>query len=340
MISVFKSPSQRNQIAVECDERVIRLLQLGGSGATPAVHAVATLATPEPGSDEATSDEHLVRRIKEALRGGGFSGRACTISLPSKSILTECIELPALASDEMKESVSWTAVDRLGVDRSNVVAGHLPIRAGTLGGPSSEVLVVATLRDSVNRIASLVTQAGLEPHRAELGSLAAMRLAWGQVKSMASIPQFAFLHLESERATLALLNGSGLAFHRSFAWESSADLNRGSIPVAGAEDESHAWRWRQMAEEILLCLRHVERRAVGSWPAFILMSGSLAEEPGIASAIRSVCGAETRIMDAEQFADWSMVDRPRGPLSAWTSLLSMALPTTAALAIKTQKRVA
>lgn len=340
MFNPFQSPNQRNVIAVECGANALRLLQLGGNAMNPVVQAIAMLPGSGLNSQQSGSDESMVRRIKEALRSSGFSGRSCALSLPAKSIMTECIEIPALANNEMKESVSWTAVDRLGVDRNEVVSGHLPIRAGTLGGATSEVLVVATRRNTVNRTAALLTEAGLEPRRAELGALAAMRLAWGQIKITSNIPHFAFLHLESDQATLALLNANGLLFHRSFAWESSSNLNVGTIPVAGEEDESQAWRWRQLAEEILQCLRHIERRAAGSWPEFVTLSGALAEEPGVASAIRTVCGAETRLMNIEKSVDWSKVKRPSGPLSAWTALIAMALPQITVATVNKQRKVA
>ena len=340
MFNPFQSPNQRNLIAVECGANALRLLQLGGNAMNPVVQAIAMLPGSGLNSQQSGSDEAMVRRIKEALRSGGFSGRSCALSLPAKSIMTECIEIPALANNEMKESVSWTAVDRLGVDRNEVVSGHLPIRAGTLGGATSEVLVVATRRNTVNRTAALLTEAGLEPRRAELGALAAMRHAWGQIKITSNIPHFAFLHLESDQATLALLNANGLLFHRSFAWESSSNLNVGTIPVAGEEDESQAWRWRQLAEEILQCLRHIERRAAGSWPEFVTLSGALAEEPGVASAIRTVCGAETRLMNIEKSVDWSKVKRPSGPLSAWTALIAMALPQITVATVNKQRKVA
>ncbi|MSQ89960.1 MAG: hypothetical protein EXS01_01000 [Phycisphaerales bacterium] len=339
---MFNSPSQRNVIAVECGSTVLRLLQLSGSSASPIVQAIAHVdgAGSTPLFEQAIVDEVTVRRLKDALRGGGFSGRACALALPAKSILTESIEVPALASDEMKESIAWTAVDRLGVDRADVVAGHLSIRAGTLGGAPSEVLLIAARRAVVNRAALLLTAAGLEPHRAELGALAAMRLAWNQIKSTSLVPHFAFLHLESDRATLALLNRAGLIFHRAFPWDSSAGSNPSAIPVAGEEDESNAWRWRHLAEEILLCLRHVERHAGGSWPEFVLLSGALAEEPGVVSAIGSVCGAEARLIQIEELADWSKVTRPKGPLSAWSSALSLALPQQPALVENKVQRVA
>ena len=340
MFNPFQSPNQRNVIAVEYGANALRLLQLGGNAMNPVVQGIAMLPVVELNSRQVGSDETTIRRIKEALRSGGFSGRTCALSLPAKSILTESIEIPALANNEMKESVSWTAVDRLGVDRTEVVAGHLPIRAGTLGGATSEVLVVATQRNAVNRTAALLTEAGLEPRRAELGALAAMRLAWSQIKSTNNIPHFAFLHLESDQATFALLNSNGLTFHRSFPWESSSNLNVGAIPVAGEEDESQAWRWRQLAEEILQCLRHTERRAGGSWPEFVSLSGALAEEPGIASAIHTVCGAETRLMNIDKSVDWSKVKRPSGPLSAWTSLVSIALPQITVAAVNKQRKVA
>ncbi len=337
----LKSCSQRSPIAVECSANALRMLQLSGIAPNAVVKAAAIVNGMNFDSERTTWDDATVRKVRDAMRAGGFTGTACALSLPAKLIMTESIDLPALASDEMKESVSWTAVDRLGVDRQEIVSGYLPIRAGTLGGANSEVLVVATRSAVVNRIAALLTQVGYEPLRAELGALAAMRLAWNHIKNAsASIPQFAFLHLESDRATLALLNSAGLGFHRSFAWESSADLNRGAIPVAGAEDESHAWRWRQMAEEILLCLRHVERRIKGVWPQFIVLSGALAEEPGVACAIRSVCGAETRMLDATQFADWSQVKRPVGSMAAWTSLVSVALPGSMTTQAPSARRVA
>ena len=95
-----------------------------------------------------------------------------------------------------------------------------------------------------------------------------------------------------------------------------------------------------MAEEILQCLRHIERRAVGSWPEFVTLSGALAEEPGVASAIRTVCGTETRLINIENSVDWSKVKRPNGPLSAWTSLVAMALPQTTVTAVNKKRRVA
>ena len=291
-------------------------------------------------SHDTNVDEGTVRRLKDALRGGGFSGRACAFALPSKSVFTECIEVPTLSTDELKESVWWSAVERLGADRSDIVAGHVPIRAGTLGGTRSEVLLVAARKATVNRALALLTGAGLEPRRAELGALASLRMVWNQMKAPAAGTNFAFLHLESDHATLAVLNQHGLLFHRAFAWESSADINPDAIPVAGAEDESHAWRWRQMAEEILLCLRHVERRAGGAWPEFMLLSGSLADEPGVATAIRSVCGAETRLVESQTFVDWSKVSRPAGSLAAWDTAVAAALPCEISPVALSARRVA
>jgi hypothetical protein len=87
-------------------------------------------------------------------------------------------------------------------------------------------------------------------------------------------------------------------------------------------------------------LRHIERRAVGSWPEFVTLSGALAEEPGVASAIRTVCGTETRLINIENSVDWSKVKRPNGPLAAWTSLVAIALPQTTVAAVNKKRRVA
>ncbi len=337
---MFKSPHQRNLIAVEFGSNSLRLLQLAGNTAQPVVQAAHAISGVHWNSQQTNVDEGTVRRLRDALRGGGFTGRACALALPSKSVLTECIEVPTLSNDELKETVSWTAVDRLGNDRSEIVAGHVPIRTGTLGAPRGEVLLIAARRAAVNKAMGLLAAAGLEPRRAELGAMASLRMAWNHVKAPAPGTTFAFLNLESDHASLAVLNHYGLLFHRAFAWESSADINPGAIPMAGSEDESHAWRWRQMAEEMLLCLRHVERRAGGAWPQYMLLSGALADEPGVATAIRSVCGAETRLLQNEQIVDWSKVTRPAGPLTAWSTAVAVALPCETLAAPQKERRVA
>ncbi|MSR70010.1 MAG: hypothetical protein EXS17_06675 [Phycisphaerales bacterium] len=337
---MFKSPGQRNLIAVEFCSNSLRLLQLAGNTTQPVVQAAYALSGVNWNSQQANVDEGTVRRLRDALRGGGFSGRACALALPSKSVLTECIEVPTLSAEELKETVAWTAVDRLGGERDELVAGHIAIRIGTLGATRSEVLLIAARRAAVNKAIALLNSAGLEPRRAELGAMAALRMAWNQTKAPALGTTYAFLNLESDHATLAVLNHYGLLFHRAFAWESSADINPSAIPMAGAEDESHAWRWRQVAEEILLCLRHVERRAGGAWPEAMLLSGAFADEPGIATAVRSVCGAETRLLQNDQIVDWSKVDRPAGPITAWNTAVAIALPCETTTAARTERKVA
>lgn len=337
---MFKSPCQRNLIAVEFDSNSLRLLQLAGNTTQPVVQAAHALSGIHWNSHQTNVDEGTVRRLRDAVRGGGFSGRACALALPSKSVFTECIEVPTLSTDELKETVSWTAVDRLCAERDEIVAGHIAIRNGTLGATRAEVLLVAARRATVNKAIALLTAVGLEPRRAELGAMAALRMAWNQIKAPAAGQTYAFLNLESDHATLAVLNQHGLLFHRAFSWESSADINPGAIPMAGAEDESHAWRWRQVAEEVLLCLRHVERRSGGAWPSVMLLSGALADEPGVATAVRSVCGAETRLLLNEQIVDWSKVTRPVGALSAWNTVVAMALPCEEATLSTTERKVA
>ncbi len=337
---MFNSQGQRNLIAVEFGSSSLRLLQLAGNTTQPVVQAAQALSGMHWNSQQTNVDEATVRRLRDAVRGGGFSGRACALALPAKSVFTECIEVPTLSADELKETVSWTAVDRLGAERSEIVAGHVAIRAGTLGTSRAEVLLIAARRACVNKAIALLNAVGLEPRRAELGAMAALRMAWNQMKAPALGETYAFLNLESDHATLAVLNHHGLLFHRAFAWESSADINPGAIPMAGAEDESHAWRWRQVAEEILLCLRHVERRFGGAWPSVMLLSGALADEPGVATAVRSVCGAETRLLQSDQIVDWSRVTRPAGSLSGWNTAVAIALPCEVAAASRADRKVA
>lgn len=333
---MFNTSNQRNLIGIEFAADAMRLIQLGGTAAAPTVQATAVLPGTRWLMDETTPADGTSRRLKELLKASKFTGNSCAMVLPSAAVFCESVEVPALANDEMRESITWTAVDRLGVDRAELVTGHLPIRNGTLGGPTSEVLVIATRKAVVNKAIGFLALAGLEVRRAELGAMAATRLGWNHVKKSGRSANFAVLHLEPERAMLAVMNGNGLAFHRSFKWESSVDLTPDAIPMAGEQDESHAWHWRQLAEEILQCLRHVERRPGAAWPEHIILSGPLAEEPGIASAIRSVCGAKVELLEGSSMVDWAG-HIPVGGMAAWSAALSVALPEGAQAAAPARK---
>ncbi len=338
--NLFRSHGQRSSIAVEFSKTALRIAQLSAPSSAPSVCATAILPPVKGIFDAGPVDDASVRRLRETLKHGRFSGSACAMALPASSVFSEAVEVPALASEELRESVSWVAVDRLGVERGDLVSGHLPIRNGTLGGTAQEVLVIASQRAMVARAIAFLTHAGLETRRAELGSAAAMRLCWNMMKDSGRVPSFGFLHLESDRATLALLNLHGLTYFRSFEWESSAVLHAELIPVAGAEDQSQAWRWRQLGEQVLQCLRHVERRAPGSWPELIRVSGPLAEEPGVASAIGSVCGAATEVFDSSHRVDWSHAPTTAGGRAAWNAALALVLPSPAAPSAVPSRRVA
>ncbi|MSR28689.1 MAG: hypothetical protein EXS03_03825 [Phycisphaerales bacterium] len=326
---MFNSPGQRSPIAVDFSRSATRMIQLSSVSTAPAVHAVATLPAATGIFEDGPLDEPMARRLRDALKQGKFSGAACALALPSSSVFTELVEVPSVAGDELRDTISWTAVDRMGMEREDLVAGHLPIRNGTLGGTTQEVLVVASQKSLINRAIKLLAHAGLQTNRAELGAVAAMRMAWGTIKDGGRVGSFGFLHLEPDRATLALLNLHGLAYFRAFEWESSAQLNPDLISIAGTEahSESKAWRWRQLGEQVLQCLRHVERRAPGSWPECIRMSGPLAEEPGVASAIGSVCGASTELFDSARRVDWSAAPAGTGSHSHWTAAIATILPS-------------
>ncbi len=324
-VHVFKSQGQRSPIALELSKSSMRLIQLSSVSTAPAVHAAATLPAAKGILEEGPLDESALRRLKDALKHGKFSGTQCTLSLPASAVFTECVEVPALAWDELRESVAWTAVDRLGVEKDELVAGHLGVRNGTLGGSTQEVLVVAAHKSIVARALHLLSMAGLQTQRAELGSIAAMRLCWQGSIDSGRLHPLGFLHLESDRASLALLGTHGLSYFRSFEWHTSADLDPDLVPVAGDEGDSKAWRWRQLGEHVLQCLRHVERRTPGSWPEAIRVSGPLAEEPGLASAIGSVCGSAAEVFDTTKRVDWSSVPAGAGSRAAWTASIATLL---------------
>lgn len=327
-------------IAADFGRSGVRLLQL----APGAAEYMCTAAAEIPGSVVAGNGSQLdpatmAARIHDALRGLGFRGQRIAATLPAELFQVDMARLPAMADEELAESVRFEATDRFGIDRDGHAIGHLRL-GGTAGG-GTEVLMMAVPRSAVSAACAALGTRDTHAFRIEHAALAALRAIGRQRASECDDPadarDYALLHLEDRVATLVLLRDGAVAFLRAirgdWAPAGATQLRRtqagrpivlddGAIPLDGpVPDGTASWRWCTLAEESLRCLRHFEKSTAGWWPRELVLTGPAAMDPQAAATVESVCGVRASLA-----VPIRMIDEPEACIhgNAWVAAIGSA----------------
>lgn len=325
-------------LGVDLDESCIRIAQLTAPGQHALARVIAQWVLPmSPLRPDGAINQAGLPAVIAALRGLMRSARipcgACVVTLPASGALAEMAQLPPLADHELEETVTWEAVDRFGIDRADVISGHLTMNSDRTG-PSRDLMLVAVRRATTIAIADMLVRCGLEPVRMELAPLAALRLCMRE-----GVERHALLHIERSRACIIVMQDGNVRYQRSFGWHPAhmsaveamaglglGDPDDGSIPLVGDEiaHAPQAMRWREVAEEVLASLRHAERRTAGCWPERIWVSGSGAAEPGLCEAVAAVCGTDTGPIGSCPRITWPEGDAAE-PRALWAGAVAAGI---------------
>ncbi|MBX3354520.1 MAG: hypothetical protein KF724_02345 [Phycisphaeraceae bacterium] len=270
--------------------------------------------------------------LTRVLASADFQGRRCAVTLPATCFLKDTVVLPDLDEADRAESLCWEAVDRFGVEHDEVTVGALRLRAGsgaTIVGsiapdapaPQSpansansqagcEHLLMALKRSTAMFALEPLLDAGLAPIRLESAALAGLRTAW-TFWSRTSHEPLAFVHIEPSQATVLLAREGELLFHREIPGvfqtmrtiNASADPDAIPMEVRSPATDRRAFRWSGLADEILQCLRYVERRGAGQWPGGLITSGPAAGQVELIATLESICGVPSQAATASGVVD-------------------------------------
>ena len=190
-------------VALDFGADATRLLVLGGNGGWRRT-AACTLPRLEPDRAAPTS---LVQALTERVREHGLRGAACRITIASDAFRTELTQLPAMNDEELRASARFEALDRFGVEESDVVIHHAALDAACADRRS--VMLFALPQTTVRQAAALAMDAGLTPSSVEHAGLAALRgIERWQGESQLGL--VACLQIEARVATLMLLRDGQL----------------------------------------------------------------------------------------------------------------------------------
>ena len=352
-------------VGLEFTDRLVRLLQVRSWRGQLDVTGVSIQPMPratEPGSDI----DILSARLRSAVVAGGFVGRRCTVSLPRSDVQLYVTRLPDMPDDELAEAVRWEAADRLGLDRNAVEADYIRTGAVAEGG-RSEVLIIATPTEIIERRLEAVMSAGLRPMAVDthFGAVARLFSRHHRREADQSVIR-AVIEVGDTSTTLIVLHGDRIALCRSLdiggchldarvadhlglELDAAADLRSvrlqsGSTPGASGIDpstdravhESLRPLLEELSRDILMCLRYYGVTFKGQRPSRLMLTGAEACEPGLAEAIAQRCAMNVELDDERctlEQLDTSLAStrsRACGPAASWAVASGLSLRSLAA----------
>jgi type IV pilus assembly protein PilM len=93
-------------------------------------------------------------------------------SLSGHSVIIKKIQLPAMPSEELSESIQWEAEQYIPFDINDVRLDYVVLSEGEPGRDNMEVLLVAVKRDKVNDYVSVISQTGKTPALVDVDAFA------------------------------------------------------------------------------------------------------------------------------------------------------------------------
>ena len=311
-------------VGVAFGDHDVRMLQVrvanGRLGVTGAAHRA-------PAMDE-HDQTRLATVLREAIVGGGFTGRRCIVSLPCRDVFLQSTQLPMMPDGELAEAVAWEASQRMGVAREAIQSDWIRTGAIDTNGQSrAEVLMIAARRETLDMRLEALVEAGLRPVAVDTGFSALARLLSRHHRRDADRDTCrAVLDVGDTATTVMVLQGDSIAFCKridvgghdmdanvaerlcldtqSAGELRLARLQPGSAGIDPTTDRALREAIRplatDLARQVLLCLRYASVTFRGLTPTRLISTGTHGHEPGVIEALEATCNVAVHGDDASR----------------------------------------
>lgn len=322
--------SKRWPIALDLGAESVKLLQAQAGSQDMAVRASGRYRLPASVAvDSPEWRELVVGAVKEMLRRGGFRGRRCVSSIPTRHLKIKNVRLPCLPPEELAQAVQWEAKERFGADFATDQLFHLragQVRQGT--DTCEEVILIAVPGEAIQNHLNLLAMMGLEPTNIDAEPLAIFR------------PFERMLRRESDSASISVIVDIGhsatkvlvargqriliiksldiggkdftaaVAKHLSVGLDEASELRSQSLRprkerAEGSAVGGDAVTWTildavrgltsELAREISLCLRYCSVTFRGLRPEQVTVTGGQAYDSALVQQLSELVGVECQV---------------------------------------------
>ena len=294
-------------VGVSFEDDTVRMLQVREDRG----HLGVTGASLLRYTDVESTRDSLSESIRAAFVTGGFTGRKCVVSMPRSEVWTQTAKLPDMPDSELDEAVAWEAAERFGVSRDSLECDW--IRVG--GETGQDVFIMAADRSRMTPRLEAVLAAGMRPVAVDTDFGGVSRLFARRFRRDVDADRArAVLDVADSGSMLLILRGQQIVFCKPVSGggrhldarvaerldlETSAAnalraarLNNASSldpSTDGAVADAAKPGLAELSREAMLCLRHFSVAVRGDRPDHLVLTGTHAAEPGLASMVESAC---------------------------------------------------
>ena len=206
-------------IGVDIGAAGIRIIELSSAGKECRVehHALEPLNAGVVRDGSIIDFDRLVDSLRRALKNSASRTRTAALALPSGSVITKVITLPAgLSEDELEMQVEAEASQSLPFAMDEISLDFGVINTGNPVADSVEVMLVAARKEKINERLALAEAAGIKPVVMDIESHAA-RAAMNRLilrDHSRALQPVGLFQIGTEVSNLSMLHGNVLVYER------------------------------------------------------------------------------------------------------------------------------
>lgn len=207
---------QRGPIGVDLGHDELHLAQFASGAHGPILAATASLALPDAGAALLAGDTHHRRRLRQALRAGGFSGHSAIACSPRSITRLWLTNFRTADGESEDQAIARQVMERIDENPAEWSVDYVPIRGEGKPGETRTALIAMVRQAPQLRYLDALRAAGLSAEAMEIGPVAIRRL-------VASIPDerqadnALIVNFAEAGSFLTVVSGRRLLLDREFA---------------------------------------------------------------------------------------------------------------------------
>lgn len=282
----------------------IRVIELAQAGKRLRVERYAKEVLPHGAlrDDSIVQFDQVSEALRRALKKSGSRTRTAALALPSGSVISKTLILPAhLSETEIDLQVEVEASENLpfALDEISLDYGVLGPAANT--PDSNELLLVAARKDKINERLALAEAAGIKPLVMDIDSHAARAamaslIARDAEAAKAGAKKIALFQIGTDTSNLTVMQGQNMLYEREQAFGShklEQDLARASGPAQQIADNFNDAAAQELSRALQLFFSSTGHGSI----AHVYLAGSSVHTSGLLEVLAQRLSTSVTLAD-------------------------------------------
>lgn len=274
----------------------IRVIELAQSGKRVQVEHYASEALPHGAlrDDSIIQFDQVTDALRRALKKSGSRCRNAALALPSGSVISKTLSMPAnLSETELDVQIEVEASQSLPFALDEISLDYGVIGPSAMTPDTNEILLVAARKDKINERLALAEAAGIKPlvmdieahaARAAMANLLARDADLVLIDSPADAHTVALVQIGPEASSLTVLQGQRMLYEREHAFGShkfDQELARASSPLQAIHDNFNEIVTQELGRALQLFFSSTAHDSI----THIYLAGNSVHSPGLVALL-------------------------------------------------------